>query len=147
MNWLCLAHGKLTDVLYQETLNYWKQLPHVLKYFRSDEDPTAKLPQNFMTGFLEVCTPCALYMRLKALAKAVIGTELTYWLSSWRYTSVHKLKRCPRHPLRFHPLMPISMSCAMSIVSSHGYVLHTFFFHEVIPSLREFLSHNIAQIG
>ncbi|MCJ1247201.1 hypothetical protein MMC30_004415 [Trapelia coarctata] len=38
---------------YQETLNYWKQLPHVLKYFRADEDPTAKLPQNFMQGFLE----------------------------------------------------------------------------------------------
>lgn len=38
---------------YQETLNYWKQLTHVLKYFRPDEDPNAKLPQNFMTGFLE----------------------------------------------------------------------------------------------
>lgn len=38
----------------QETLNYWKQLPHVLKYFRPEEDPGAKLPQNFMTGFLEV---------------------------------------------------------------------------------------------
>ncbi|MCJ1382898.1 hypothetical protein MMC17_006011 [Xylographa soralifera] len=38
---------------YQETLNYWKQLPHVLKYFRPEDDPNAKLPQNFMTGFLE----------------------------------------------------------------------------------------------
>ena len=38
----------------QETLNYWKQLPHVLKYFRETEDPTARLPQNFMQGFLEV---------------------------------------------------------------------------------------------
>lgn len=42
----------------QETLNYWKQLPHILKYFRADEDPTARLPQNFMEGFLEVCAPC-----------------------------------------------------------------------------------------
>jgi len=38
---------------YQETLNYWKTLPHVLKYFRVDEDPTARLPKNFMSGFLE----------------------------------------------------------------------------------------------
>ncbi|KAI9782009.1 MAG: hypothetical protein M1816_002118 [Peltula sp. TS41687] len=38
---------------YQETLNYWKQLSHVLKYFRAEEDPRARLPRNFMTGFLE----------------------------------------------------------------------------------------------
>jgi len=38
---------------FQETLNYWKQLPHILKYFRVDEEPSARLPQNFMSGFLE----------------------------------------------------------------------------------------------
>ena len=38
----------------QETLNYWKQLEHVMKYFRAEEDPTAKLPNNFISGFLEV---------------------------------------------------------------------------------------------
>ncbi|KFY30068.1 hypothetical protein V493_02151 [Pseudogymnoascus sp. VKM F-4281 (FW-2241)] len=38
---------------YQETLNYWKQLPHILKYFRAEEDPTAHLPKDFMSGFLE----------------------------------------------------------------------------------------------
>ena len=38
----------------QETMNYWKQVAHVLKYFRAEEDPKARLPQNFMTGFLEV---------------------------------------------------------------------------------------------
>ncbi|KAG4438538.1 hypothetical protein DL95DRAFT_382427 [Leptodontidium sp. 2 PMI_412] len=38
---------------YQETLNYWKQLPHILKYFRAEEDPTARRPTNFMSGFLE----------------------------------------------------------------------------------------------
>nr|OQO20552.1 hypothetical protein B0A51_11728 [Rachicladosporium sp. CCFEE 5018] len=41
---------------YQETLNYWKQLTHVLKYFRSEEDKTAALPKNFIQGFLEVRT-------------------------------------------------------------------------------------------
>ncbi|KAE9982649.1 hypothetical protein BLS_005572 [Venturia inaequalis] len=52
---------KTTDVLlfnshqeFQETLNYWKQLTHVLKYFRAEEDPKAKLPNNFIGGFLEV---------------------------------------------------------------------------------------------
>ncbi|KAJ9657353.1 hypothetical protein H2198_004364 [Neophaeococcomyces mojaviensis] len=38
---------------FQETLNYWKQLSHVMKYFRAEEDPTARLPRNFMSGFLE----------------------------------------------------------------------------------------------
>jgi len=38
----------------QETLNYWKQLPHVLKYFRAEEEPKARLPENFISGFLEV---------------------------------------------------------------------------------------------
>lgn len=38
----------------QETLNYWKQLTHVMKYFRAEEDETARLPRNFMSGFLEV---------------------------------------------------------------------------------------------
>jgi hypothetical protein len=38
----------------QETLNYWKQTSHVLKYFRAEEDPKARLQPNFISGFLEV---------------------------------------------------------------------------------------------
>ncbi|KAI9855263.1 MAG: hypothetical protein M1824_006190, partial [Vezdaea acicularis] len=38
---------------FQETLNYWKQLSHIMKYFRAEQEPRARLPQNFMTGFLE----------------------------------------------------------------------------------------------
>jgi NADH dehydrogenase (ubiquinone) 1 alpha subcomplex subunit 6 len=52
---------KTVDVLlfnshqeFQETLNFWKQLSHVLKYFRAEEDPKARLPNNFINGFLEV---------------------------------------------------------------------------------------------
>lgn len=37
----------------QETLNFWKQLSHVMKYFRPEEDPGARLPKNFVSGFLE----------------------------------------------------------------------------------------------
>ena len=44
----------LTSIV-QETLNYWKQLTHVMKYFRKEEDPGAALPKNFIGGFLEVC--------------------------------------------------------------------------------------------
>ncbi|KAG9196379.1 hypothetical protein G6011_01500 [Alternaria panax] len=51
---------KTVDVLlfnshqeFQETLNFWKQLSHVLKYFRAEEDPKARLPSNFINGFLE----------------------------------------------------------------------------------------------
>ena len=39
----------------QETLNYWKQLSQVMKFFREEEDPNARLPKNFISGFLEVC--------------------------------------------------------------------------------------------
>jgi NADH dehydrogenase (ubiquinone) 1 alpha subcomplex subunit 6 len=42
------------DTSLQETLNYWKQLSHVMKYFRKEEDPNATLPKNFISGFLEV---------------------------------------------------------------------------------------------
>lgn len=35
-------------------MNYWKQLNHVMKWFRVEEEPKARLPNNFMTGFLEV---------------------------------------------------------------------------------------------
>merc|ERR1711988_1864913 len=38
---------------FQETLNFWKQLTHVLKYFRAEEDPKARLPKNFIQGFIE----------------------------------------------------------------------------------------------
>ncbi|PVH94994.1 NADH dehydrogenase, alpha subcomplex, subunit 6 [Periconia macrospinosa] len=38
---------------FQETLNYWKQKTHVLKYFRTDEEDAVKLPNNFINGFLE----------------------------------------------------------------------------------------------
>lgn len=38
---------------YQETMNFWKQLSHVLKYFRAEEDPRARLPKDFISGFLE----------------------------------------------------------------------------------------------
>jgi len=41
-------------IIVQETLNFWKQLSHVLKYFRAEEDPKARLPSNFINGFLEV---------------------------------------------------------------------------------------------
>ncbi|KAM0719232.1 hypothetical protein Q7P37_005137 [Cladosporium fusiforme] len=38
---------------FQETLNFWKQLTHVLKYFRAEEEPKARLPKTFIDGFLE----------------------------------------------------------------------------------------------
>jgi NADH dehydrogenase (ubiquinone) 1 alpha subcomplex subunit 6 len=38
----------------KETLNFWKQTSHVLKYFRAEEEPNARLQPNFINGFLEV---------------------------------------------------------------------------------------------
>ncbi|KAF2404768.1 NADH dehydrogenase 1 alpha subcomplex 6 [Trichodelitschia bisporula] len=55
-----VKHLPTVDVLithshteFQETMNFWKQLNHVMKYFRTEEEPTARLPPNFITGFLE----------------------------------------------------------------------------------------------
>jgi len=42
-----------SDMEYQETMNYWKQIPQLMKYFRSEEDPRSQVPKDFMTGFLE----------------------------------------------------------------------------------------------
>lgn len=50
--WVFYGKGEFADGT-QETLNFWKQLTHVMKYFRPEEDPGAKLPPNFITGFLE----------------------------------------------------------------------------------------------
>ncbi len=44
----------LSKLYLQETLNFWKQISHVMKYFKETENPDAKLPQNFMQSFLEV---------------------------------------------------------------------------------------------
>ncbi|KAL6704611.1 hypothetical protein ACN47E_008008 [Coniothyrium glycines] len=51
---------KTVDVLlfhchqeYQETMNFWKQMSNVLKYFRAEEEPKTRLPNNFINGFLE----------------------------------------------------------------------------------------------
>ncbi|KIV91049.1 hypothetical protein PV10_05634 [Exophiala mesophila] len=38
---------------FQETLNFWKQNSHIMKYFRIEEDENATLPKNFVSGFLE----------------------------------------------------------------------------------------------
>jgi NADH dehydrogenase (ubiquinone) 1 alpha subcomplex subunit 6 len=51
---LCLIFAGHVLTNAQETLNFWKQLSHVLKYFRAEEDPKARLPNNFINGFLEV---------------------------------------------------------------------------------------------
>ncbi|KAK1080948.1 ndufa6 NADH-ubiquinone oxidoreductase subunit [Friedmanniomyces endolithicus] len=50
---LDLNHPRLGFDEEMETLNFWKQLTHVLKYFRMEEDPKAKLPKTFIQGFLE----------------------------------------------------------------------------------------------
>lgn len=72
---------KTTDVLlfnshseFQETLNYWKQLSHVLKYFQTDEDVKSKLPKTFMQGFIEV-SRIRVIARIRLLI-VVSGSEL-----------------------------------------------------------------------
>jgi hypothetical protein len=43
-----------SNMEYQETMNYWKQIAQLMKYFRTEEDSRSHVPRDFMTGFLEV---------------------------------------------------------------------------------------------
>jgi NADH dehydrogenase (ubiquinone) 1 alpha subcomplex subunit 6 len=78
---------KTVDVLlfnshqeFQETLNYWKQVSHVLKYFRAEEDPKARLPANFINGFLEVRLQChALHAVLTTTHRDATDRPFTAW--------------------------------------------------------------------
>jgi len=39
---------------YQETMNYWRQMTHIMSYFKEENfRGDSRLPPNFMTGFLE----------------------------------------------------------------------------------------------
>lgn len=65
-----------SDWRLQETLNFWKQLTHVLKYFRAEEEPKAKLPKNFIQGFIEVSRGKKYLACMKSSTDGSIGTEL-----------------------------------------------------------------------
>jgi len=57
--WGVSDEGNCADMAFfsqniKETMNYWKQEPHIMKYFRAEEDPTASVPKSWMKGFLEV---------------------------------------------------------------------------------------------
>jgi len=57
-------------------LNYWKQLTQVMKYFRVEEDSNARLPKNFITGFILIVAPYNAQVAdlLTRLPDAHIGT-------------------------------------------------------------------------
>ncbi len=90
------------NLRFQETLNYWKQLPHILKYFRAEEDPNARRPQNFMTGFLEVGSylPCLISV---ADTKSRVGTECRSSFYSFVHIAIHH-KEIPRFRLIRHAM-------------------------------------------
>lgn len=104
---------KTVDVLifqghaeFQETMNYWKQLNHVMKWFRVEEDPKAKLPQNFISGFLEVrSATVAAARRGHTLTKTMRkGTELI-WLEAAGMDGLCTPTLCISHKYRkrLHP--------------------------------------------
>ena len=112
---------KTVDVLlfnshqeFQETLNYWKQLSHVLKYFRAEEDPKARLPANFINGFLEVGSRCqafchALYTVLITTHRDATEREFTVRGQSEQdkesvYIALSQYHFLSRAPIRrYHP--------------------------------------------
>jgi hypothetical protein len=56
-------------------LNYWKQTSHVLKYFRAEEEPKARLPSNFINGFLEVCCALNFEYQIMLIIKCRVATK------------------------------------------------------------------------
>lgn len=65
-----------SDSEFQETMNYWKQVSHIMKYFRAEEDPKAQLPSNFISGFLEVGVLSSFACGVRILTPIRIETEL-----------------------------------------------------------------------
>ena len=65
----------LIKAWWQETLNFWKQIPHVMKFFREEENLDARLPANFMQGFLEVGTTYIHLPKLR-MADSLLGAQL-----------------------------------------------------------------------
>lgn len=85
----CFSDRWQSGLASQETLNYWKQLPHILKYFRENEDSVATLPRNFMQGFLEVMSPIKplifnVHRPWLSCAKVTTaGSKLIFCLRGW----------------------------------------------------------------
>lgn len=50
----------------QEMMNFWKQVPHVLKYFEGEENVKGKTPASFIDAFLKVSTVPFCYLSLPA---------------------------------------------------------------------------------
>ena len=146
------------DLRLQETLNYWKQLPHILKYFRAEEDPNARRPQNFMTGFLEVSSylPCLISV---ADTKSRVGTECRSSFYSFVHIPIHH-KETPR----FSPHTPCNAvlllpppSILLGVTSSYAFIwsmklsLSSWNFsettsHRSIRSLKPFSSASTAVV-
>ena len=75
LSWEVPFVSMLIKAWWQETLNFWKQIPHVMKFFREEENPDARLPADFMQGFLEVATTY-IYLRVLRLADSPLGAQL-----------------------------------------------------------------------
>jgi hypothetical protein len=79
-----------SDAEFQETMNYWKQVSHIMKYFRAESDPKARLPNNFISGFLEVSRG-HLFRRS---CEFHLLTVLVESKLDWRGISADAAKRC-----------------------------------------------------
>jgi len=80
-------------------MNYWKQLTHIMKYFRQEEDPTAKLPRNFISGFLEVSDACLTRVEAQEVDMNSLGTKLIYPISDFLVAlSIHSFDESRKIP-------------------------------------------------
>lgn len=94
-------------------LNYWKQVPHVLKYFRGEENPNARLPKNFIDGFLEVTSLIPPNSSPQANLFSRDGTECLFFFHSFVHIPMQETS--PQTPV-FFPLPWRQYSCFLSSI-------------------------------
>lgn len=115
----------------QETLNYWKQIPHVMKYFREEENPTARLPQDFMQSFLEV--------GVNFLHARNLMSDLRYRGAIDHFHSIRVYKQI------LQTLTPCQCTCyaTLVVIESRSRVLLCV---EVVSGGRKFVNNNITKV-
>jgi hypothetical protein len=89
-----------SDMEFQETMNYWKQLAHVAKYFTTDEPDRARLPSSFMQGFMEVSVRRCSRTMLTRLGRDGIERERLYKMIPVHIES-NAISEYPFHKPRF----------------------------------------------
>lgn len=115
-------------------MNYWRQTTHIMSYFKEENFRGDKrLPNNFMTGFLEVGSHERLKFRAY-VSNSVLGTQLDcgagadpclYVNNNQNLQSKPPLAFLPRNAETPVKMLPFSLSCMRRLWRA--------FAHQLVP--------------